>query len=97
MTAWFYILRLQSGALYIGATKDLTARYKEHCIGRACRTTSMDPPLDIVYSEKLETFLDVRKREAQVKRWTRAKKEALIDRDIEKLRLLSKSNKNREM
>jgi putative endonuclease len=57
----------------------------------------IDPPVGIVYSEKLETFPDARKREAQVKRWTRAKKEALIDHDLEKLKLLSRSNKKREI
>jgi predicted GIY-YIG superfamily endonuclease len=38
MPAWFYILRLKSGALYIGATTDLNQRYKDHCSGKACRT-----------------------------------------------------------
>lgn len=91
MPAWFYILCLRSGNLYVGATKDLTARLIEHRSGKACRTTSLDPPINIVYSEKLETFADARRRESQVKRWTKAKKEALISGNIEKLKLLSKS------
>ena len=49
MPAWLYILRLKSGALYIGATADLNQRYKDHCTGKACRTTSLDPPVAVIY------------------------------------------------
>ena len=91
MNAWFYILRLRSGTLYPGATKILEERYKAHIAGNACRTTKLDPPLKLVYSESFPTFSDARKREAQIKRWTRAKKEALVAGDMVKLRNLSKS------
>jgi len=30
MPAWFYIFRLRSGSLYIGATTNLETRYKTH-------------------------------------------------------------------
>ena len=94
MTCYFYILRLQSGALYIGATKNLEQRYSMHCDGSAGRTTSLDPPASLAYSEEHQSFSKTRQREAQVKRWSRAKKEALIAGDKDKLRELSKSHKN---
>ncbi len=94
MTAWFYILRLQSGSLYIGATKNLEKRYAEHCAGSASRTTSLDPPVSLIYSEERDSFSEARQREAQVKRWSRAKKEALVAGDKDKLRAFSKSHKN---
>jgi putative endonuclease len=90
MTAWTYILRLESGQLYIGSTTNLDHRFADHTAGRACRTTKLDPPLKLVYSESLSTFSDARKREAQIKRWSRAKKEALASGDMIKLRNLSK-------
>ena len=93
MPAWFYILRLKSGALYIGATTDLDQRYKDHCSGKACRTTKLDPLVALVYSEEFETNFEARRREAQVKRWSRAKKEALVSGDQIKLRKLSKPKK----
>ncbi len=93
MTAWFYILRLKSGQLYIGSTTDLDQRYKDHCSGKACRTTQLDPPVAPLYSEKLENFSDARKREAQVKRWSRAKKEAIVAGDLSKLKELSRGRK----
>ena len=91
MIAWFYILRLQSGSLYIGATKNLEKRYAEHCAGSASRTTSLDPPVSLIYSEEHDFFSEARQREAQVKRWSRAKKEALVAGDKDRLRALSKS------
>ena len=91
MSAWFYMLRLQSGLLYPGATTDLERRWSEHVAGRACRTTRLDPPVGLAYSEQLATFAAARRREAQVKRWTRAKKEALVAGDVEELRRLAES------
>ncbi len=90
MSAWFYILRLKSGALYIGATTDLNQRYRDHCSGKACRTTKLDPPVALVHSEEYQTFGEARKREAQIKRWSRAKKEALVSGDTARLHELSK-------
>jgi putative endonuclease len=96
MPAWFYILRLRSGTLYPGATKNLEERYKAHIAGKACRTTKLDPPLKLVYSESVPTFSDARKREAQIKRWSRAKKEALVAGDLVGLRNLSRSKSKKE-
>jgi putative endonuclease len=45
----------------------------------------------MLYSESLPAFSDARRREAQIKRWSRAKKEALVAGDMVKLRNLSKS------
>jgi putative endonuclease len=94
MPAWVYVLRLTSGNLYVGSTTDIEKRYEEHCTKRACRTTTLDPPIALVYSEEYETFSEARRREAQVKRWSRAKKEALVAGDLITLRNLSKSRKN---
>ena len=91
MSAWFYILKLQSGSLYIGVTTDLELRYQDHLSGKACQTTTLDPPIALVYSEEYETFSAARRREAQVKRWSRAKKEALVAGDLATLRNLAKS------
>ena len=88
--AWFYILRLESGALYVGATRDLERRWREHQDGKACRTTRLDPPAELTHSEEFDDFETARRREGQVKRWTRAKKEALAQGDIETLKDLSK-------
>jgi len=41
--------------------------------------------------EGYATFAEARAREAQLKRWARAKKEALVRGDLGDLRVLSKS------
>jgi putative endonuclease len=90
-----YILRLQSGQLYIGSTTDLAQRLKDHASGRACRTTTLDPPVALLQVETLETFAQARAREAQLKRWSRAKKEALLRGDLAKLQTLARSRDER--
>jgi len=44
-----------------------------------------------MYFERHELYSDALRREIQVKRWSKSKKEALIAGDMEKLKNLSKS------
>jgi len=87
-----YFLGLQSGVIYIGASVDLPQRLDDHLSGQACRTTQLDHPLAVLRVEIYSTFAEARTREAQLKRWSRPKKEALIRCDIETLRSLSRSH-----
>lgn len=86
-----YFLRQHSGMLYIGTTTDLLQRMQDHASGRACQTTQSDPPVSLLGIELYPTFCDARRREAQLKRWSRAKKEALVRGDFSRLRLLAAS------
>lgn len=86
-----YILRLKSGGIYIGASTNLPQRLEDHISGQACRTTLLDPPTTLVRVEIHTTFAEARAREAQLKRWSRAKKEALILGDVYNLHRLSQS------
>jgi predicted GIY-YIG superfamily endonuclease len=90
MPAWFYILRLCSGNYYCGSTKDREQRYNAHFTGRGCRTTRVDSPIEVLHEEKFNTYRETFHREHQVKRWTRAKKEALIDGRMYLLKKLAK-------
>jgi predicted GIY-YIG superfamily endonuclease len=86
-----YFLRLRSGILYIGASTDLAQRLDDHTSGQACRTTMLDPPSALLRVEPYSTFAEARQREAQLKRWSRRKKEALACGDLPRLRKLSQS------
>jgi putative endonuclease len=86
LPASFYILRLQSTHLYCGSTRSLEKRIKDHFAGRACRTTRIDPPIALVYSEEYPSYKEAFRREHQVKRWSRAKKEALVAGDMDRLK-----------
>ncbi len=90
MSAWFYMLKLRSGRLYTGSTTDIQSRYQDHCAGRGGRTTALDPPLTMVHNELFPCLADARRREFQVKRWSRAKKQALADQNISLLRQLAR-------
>jgi len=88
-----YILRLQSGVPYIGASIDLEQRLNDHVSGRAGRTTSLDPPAALLRLEVCSTFAEARRREAQLKRWSRQKKESLIAGNLVTLSALSRSHR----
>lgn len=86
-----YFLRLRSGIIYIGASADFEQRLEDHASGQACRTTALNPPIAVVRIETCPKFTEARRREAQLKRWSRAKKEALICGDAAALKALSRS------
>jgi putative endonuclease len=46
----------------------------------------------LVYHERFGDFESAVRRERQVKKWSRAKKEALINNDLETLKELSKGS-----
>ena len=90
-----YFLRLKSGVIYIGSSTDLEQRLDDHFAGQACRTTRLDPPLSVLRIEICQSFPEARQREAQLKGWSRAKKEALLRGDLQTLSALSESHEPR--
>ncbi len=78
LRAWYvYLLRCSDDTLYTGVTNDLAAREQKHNEGRGAKYTAGRRPVRIVYSEKCGTRSGAQAREAQIKRWPRARKEAL--------------------
>jgi putative endonuclease len=86
-----YMLRLRSGAIYVGCSVDVEVRFNAHAAGTACRTTALDPPTAVIFVEVQVDFASARRREAQLKRWSRAKKEALASADLQRLQRISRS------
>jgi putative endonuclease len=88
-SSWFvYILRCSDGTLYAGSTNDLTAREHRHNNGRGAKYTAGRRPVRLVYSERHESRSAAQTREAQIKRWSRPKKEALVAGRLNRLRHL---------
>jgi predicted GIY-YIG superfamily endonuclease len=85
-----YVLRTLSNTLYIGVTHALQQRVDAHNRGRGAGWTKAHPGAQIVYSESYPTLGLARKREIQLKKWSRAKKEALIAGDAAMLKSLSR-------
>jgi putative endonuclease len=96
--AWMYILECSDGTYYVGSTKDLEYRLSEHQAGKGAKYTSRRLPVKLVYSEKFERVVDAYIREKQVQNWSRAKREALINGNLESLPVLAKKDfsKNRK-
>ena len=89
MRAWTYILRCVDDSYYIGSTKDLGRRINEHEKGH-CSHTSQRLPVELIYFEVFNSITYAKKREIQLKGWTRKKKEALIKNELKRLREFSK-------
>src|SRR5689334_8901217 len=85
-----YILRTASNTLYIGVTHALDERSDAHNRGRGAEWTTVHPGVQVVYSESYRTLGLARKREIQLKKWSRNKKEALIAGDVATLKNLSR-------
>ncbi len=83
---WYvYILECKDKSLYTGITNDLERRYKEH-LKKTTHYTCYNPPEKLLYKELYHTRSQALNREAQIKRWTRRKKLALIKGDLELLK-----------
>jgi predicted GIY-YIG superfamily endonuclease len=83
-----YILRCADGTFYVGHTDDLELRLIAHNEGRGATHTRSRRPVVMAYSELHASLLSAVQRERQIKRWTRAKKEALIAGDLHRLKAL---------
>ena len=85
---FFYILRCSDNSYYIGTATDIKSRIKAHNDGKGANYTKIRRPVQLVYHEKFEMFEEAIRRERQVKKRSRAKKKALINKDIESLKNL---------
>ena len=80
MPHFIYILECADKSLYIGCTNNLEKRLKEHSESkRGAHYTKIRRPVILKYSEEHKTLAVARKREAQLKSWTRKKKLSLIN------------------
>lgn len=78
-TYWVYMLRCCDDSFYIGVTNNLEMRLEEHYTGfHEGSYTQKRLPVELVYNVFFTDVLDAIAFEKRIKRWTRAKKEALI-------------------
>jgi len=83
--AWYvYIVRCRDGTLYTGITTSINRRIEEHNRGKGCKYTASRHPVKLAYSEPHGDRSSALKREAQIKQYTRGKKESLIKGSIHK-------------
>ncbi len=78
---WLYILTNRpNGTLYIGVTNDLARRIWEHREGRGSAFARKYYLRHLVYAERHDDIRNAIQRETSLKRWPRAWKVALIEK-----------------
>ena len=75
---YVYIVRCADGTLYTGYAQDVDARVAVHNAGKGAKYTASRLPVTLVYRETVDSLSAGLKREREIKRWARAKKESVI-------------------
>ncbi len=82
---WYvYILECADNSLYVGATTDVTRRFREHQQGIRAKYTRAKGVKKILYTEEQPDRSAAFTREAQIKKWSRQKKLQFIERAKQK-------------
>ena len=88
---WYtYILQCADDSFYIGHTDNISERVSAHNSGRAAKWTACRLPVNLVYVENWQTLEESIRRELQIKKRSKAKKEALIFGNLKKLKSLAR-------
>ncbi|MBI4991949.1 MAG: GIY-YIG nuclease family protein [Candidatus Harrisonbacteria bacterium] len=86
MPYFTYILECADKSLYVGCTKDLEKRLKQHNTSKSgAHYTKIRRPVKLKYSESFATLKEARRRESEIKRWKRGEKLALFSTKLSKL------------
>ena len=80
MPYFVYILRTSSNTLYVGQTNNLEKRLEEHKLktSKSSKYIRSFPSFELVYSEVYDSRNEAMKREIQLKKWSKARKEILV-------------------
>ena len=81
---YVYMIKNTYGKLYTGVSSNLPKRIYYHNTKQGSIFTKSQVALGdkfkMVFHEEYQTLIEARKREIQIKKWRREKKEMLIDR-----------------
>lgn len=87
---YVYILECNDGSLYVGHTDDIEVRLSQHeqryfpnCY------TAKRLPFKVVHVETFASRGEALEAERTIKKWSRAKKQALIDQDFDLIKKLT--------
>jgi len=77
--SWFcYMVRCKDGSLYVGIANDVAERIKRHNWGVGPNYTAKRRPVELIWYECCGGSEAARRREKEVKSWSRAKKLRLV-------------------
>ncbi|HEX4444787.1 MAG TPA: GIY-YIG nuclease family protein [Galbitalea sp.] len=89
---WTYILRCADNSYYTVSCVDLDLRMAQHWTGKGSKFTGKRLPVELVFAAEFERVADAYAFEKQIQGWSRAKKEAIIASNFDKLPELSKKD-----
>ena len=79
-----YVLRCSDNTFYTGYTTDVERRVREHDAGDGAKYTRGRTPVELVHVEPFDSQSEAMSREYEIKQYTRAEKERLVEsRDAE--------------
>lgn len=79
MAFYIYILQCADHTYYVGCTSNIEKRLHQHNhTKKGARYTKMRRPLILKYHETFTTLLAARRREREIKKWKKEKKEMLF-------------------
>jgi predicted GIY-YIG superfamily endonuclease len=87
-----YMLLCSDKSYYVGHTDDLERRLAEHETGATGGYTSTRRPIQLVWFEECPTREEAKLVEAQLKKWSRRKKAALIGGRMAELRAAARKD-----
>jgi putative endonuclease len=98
MSYFVYILKCADGTYYTGITNDIERRLSEHQSGANLNAyTFSRRPVKLVWGEEVTTYGEALSHERQIKKWSQAKKKALIRGDFDAIhQIVAEERKRRE-
>ena len=92
---YVYILKCADASFYTGQTANLEHRLAEHRAGIYEGYTSTRLPVELVWSQEVQTDNEAFLLERKLKGWSRAKKEALILGNFDGIHAIVKQERKR--
>jgi predicted GIY-YIG superfamily endonuclease len=87
---FIYILRCNDTSYYIGQTDNIEKRIAEHNQALMPGYTSSRLPVTCVFVQTFSSRIEALEAEQKIKKWSRKKKEALINQDWNEISKLAK-------
>jgi predicted GIY-YIG superfamily endonuclease len=91
---YVYILKCNDNSYYVGHTDNIEKRISEHTLNEDDCYTSTRLPIEVVFVQPFGTRDEALATERQIKKWSRQKKEALIEGNWSKVSTLAKKKFN---
>ncbi len=96
MTYFVYILKCSNGTFYTGNTSSLALRISQHQSGYDPKSYTYNlRPVTLVWSMEFPDRHDALRVERQIKGWSHAKKQALIENNIELIHQIVRNERRR--